>query len=292
MHPFFSSTTRIWLWVGVALALLRAPTAHAEPNSDTSRACVDAHYESQKLRAGGKLVEARKRLVACSQESCPALIGRECSEWLFEVDKGLPSLILKALDAQDRDVFDVRVSENGALFPLRPDGKAVSIDPGPHTYRFEYGGQTVEAKIAVREGELRRVLQVVFDRVPAPREGKRAEARGPHLTLPSILLGGVGVAALGTSAFVGLQGRSDYRQLNQSCRPQCDPGPSNDVSQKLLIADIALGVGVASLGVATILFFTSGGSTDATTVLRRTPSVGWSVAPLASGALTSLSGTF
>jgi hypothetical protein len=296
------SLFRACLRAVVASVALGAPplAARAQPAGDASaRTCIDAHYESQKLRSGAKLVEARKRLVACSQEACPAVISRECAEWLVEVDKTLPTLVLKATDALDHDVTEINATENGAPFPLRPDGKPVAVDPGPHTYRFEYGGQTVEMNVVVREGELRRVLQVVFDQVPVPRVERRGESRGPHFTLPSLVLGGVGVAGVGASLFLGLSGRADYDQLRDECSPRCDPKRRDDVDTKLLAADIALGVGLASLGVATIVFLTSGDVVEAPAAApgraaarRRPPPIGWSFGPTPNGGLTSLFGTF
>jgi hypothetical protein len=288
------------LALAFALALGARPAVGADPKQ--ARVCADAHYESQKLRDDGKLVEARKRLVACSQESCPRAVSRECAELLVEVDKVTPSLILKAVDAQGHDLFDVEAGEGGERFEVRPDGKATSVDPGPHVYRLTHSGQVVEERVLMREGEQRRVVVVRFDQVnvpppappapgaPASPDAASAVGRGRHLTAASIAFGGLGLVALGSFAYFGLAGRGDYERLRDDCDRSCAPGDVRDTRSKLLVADISLGVGVASLATATALFLFSADSPASGAKSARGPRP--ALVPIDGGVLTSLGGAF
>ncbi|HEU4406333.1 MAG TPA: hypothetical protein VFS43_13795 [Polyangiaceae bacterium] len=288
--------------LALALALALGPGRGAGAEPKQARACADAHYEAQKARDEGKLLETRRRLVACSQEGCPRAVSRECAEWLVEVEKALPSLVLKAVDARGGDVFDVEASENGERIELRPDGKAFAVDPGPHVYRFEHGGQAVEERVLVREGEQRRALVVTFDRVnvPPPAPPPRAPGpppaaapgRGRHLTAASVALGGVGVAALGAFAFFGATGRSDYRRLRDDCGRSCAPGDVDDVRGKLLVADLSLGVGVVSLAAASVLWLTSADPAPPGAAGARRPGPGVALVPAPGGAFASVGGAF
>jgi hypothetical protein len=63
------------------------------------------------------------------------------------------------------------------------------------------------------------------------------------------LIGGVGLASVGTGALLTYWGRKDNRMLSQ-CTPSCDPAATQHIKKLYLGADIALGAGVAALGAA------------------------------------------
>ena len=65
----------------------------------------------------------------------------------------------------------------------------------------------------------------------------------------SIGVGVVGFAAMGV--LIGVAG-GDLNQLRTTCAPQCDPSDVDAVHTKLVVADVALGVGIAGVAVAAI----------------------------------------
>jgi len=65
-----------------ALTLTLAATAHAQDK----QACVSAYEEGQQLRKAGKLTSARARLLTCAQEGCPAVLRKDCTVWVAEVE--------------------------------------------------------------------------------------------------------------------------------------------------------------------------------------------------------------
>ncbi|WP_437932449.1 hypothetical protein WMF37_25380 [Sorangium sp. So ce291] len=139
--------------------------ARAQPSK---RACAAAYERAQGLRRDGKLIAAREALIACSQPTCPAAAVADCGPWLAEVEKSLPSVVIAARDAGGRERLDVRVLVDGRLLAAALDGKALPVDPGPHTFRYEpAGGPAVEERVLIREGEKNRAITVILGAPPA-----------------------------------------------------------------------------------------------------------------------------
>ncbi|WP_437841834.1 hypothetical protein [Sorangium sp. So ce1153] len=139
--------------------------ARAQPSK---RACAAAYERAQGLRRDGKLIAAREALIACSQPTCPAAAVADCGPWLAEVEKSLPSVVIAAREAGGRERLDVRVLVDGRLLAAALDGKALPVDPGPHTFRYEpAGGPAVEERVLIREGEKNRAITVVLGAPPA-----------------------------------------------------------------------------------------------------------------------------
>ncbi|WP_437616872.1 hypothetical protein WMF20_23505 [Sorangium sp. So ce834] len=151
------------LAVAVAIAAALALTgarAHAQPHK---RACAAAYERAQGLRRDGKLLAAREALIACSQPTCPAAAVADCGPWLAEVEKSLPTVVIAARDAHGRERLDVRVLVDGRPLAAALDGKALPVDPGPHTFRYEpASGPAVEERVLIREGEKNRAITVIL----------------------------------------------------------------------------------------------------------------------------------
>src|SRR5687767_4739055 len=96
-----------WL-VGLAVGfgpILTADQARADEKEN--EVCASAAEEAQGLQREGKLTQAREKLVLCARASCPAFIRKDCTGWLTEVDKSMPSIVVRATDANSRDVAGV-----------------------------------------------------------------------------------------------------------------------------------------------------------------------------------------
>src|SRR4029078_1774358 len=79
------------------------------------------------------------------------------------------------------------------------------------------------------------------------------------------VFGGFGVVALGVAGFFQLSATNHRDELYTTCGPSrsCDIGDKDAIEGKVTVARIALGVGVVSLGVAAVLFFTRRGAASA-----------------------------
>ncbi len=202
------------------------------------------------------------------------------------------------------------VSSDGQQLADKLGGMALEVDPGKHTLRFEHAGaEPVEKKVLIREGEKARVIKVQFG---SPEEAAAAQPKqgaasgggaagvdtssgGSSKTL-AYVLGGVGIVGLGSFAYFGLTGSSQKSDLLKHCKNNvCDlPQDQIDskrsaVKTKFLIADVSLGVGVVSLGLATYFFLKPDHSSEAPKDSAR---LRFDVAPTHGGSYATVSGKF
>ncbi|MBX3262350.1 MAG: hypothetical protein KF782_21905 [Labilithrix sp.] len=242
-------------------ALLGATSRVARANE--KQVCVNASEQAQQLRNAGKLSEAREQLAICGRNACPKLVQHDCTEWMREVLAILPSVVPGAKDDKGRDLVDVRVSIDGTVVTESLDGKAIGVDPGVHTFRFEAAGaQAVEEQVVVRQGEKNRIVTVTFA-PPAPAEarepwgGKRQKDAGDGSPpVAAYVTGGVGVLALGAALFINLDASADARELRRTCAPDCAQSEVDDIESRYLIAGVTAGLGGAALIAAAVLYFT------------------------------------
>ena len=249
--------------------------------ADDKQMCVDSSEQAQRLRDERKLVKAREQLLACVRDACPGVIRKDCSQWLAELESSLPSVVLSARDANGHDLTSAKISFDDQPLTNRLDGKSIFVDPGPHHFKFEVDGQTpIEQQVVIREGERNRPITANFVGETEPLHAGRdagghqggagapiQETKAPPVA--AFVLGGVGIVALGSFAFFGLTGTSDVSTLRDGCgvTHSCAQTDVDAARTKLLIADISLGVGVVTLGVATYMFISgsSNGSAKAQT---------------------------
>jgi hypothetical protein len=216
--------------------------AHADKN-----ACADASEAGQQQRIEGKLREARDKFVACSQSSCPAIVKRDCDQWLSEVDAVLPSIILVARDA-GRDIAAVHVViDNGPALD-RLDGKAIAIDPGEHVVRFEIDGRPpVTERIVIHEGEKQHVVAV--DLPPPPRVASHAPHESHWLRYGLLGLGSVALAAF---TYLDISGQSTFDACHVS--DACTSDEVSSLSTRRVVTWSAGGIATASLASAGVMF--------------------------------------
>ncbi len=237
----------------VALAFFGAlgPRSALATGEGDKRVCASAYEQGQRLRRQGQLRLARQELQQCARDVCNAVIRQECAQWVGELDKAVPSVVLRARDAEDRDMPDVRVVLDGKPFLERLDGRAVEVDPGQHVFRFEREGlPPAEASVLVSEAEKARSVSVRLAAKPQTEaETKTTLAPVPW---PAYALGGVAAVGLGSFAYFGSKGRAQYTEL-LACRGHCSQASVDSVRQKFLLADVSLGLSIVAIGIATYL---------------------------------------
>jgi len=241
-----------------AAVLLASATAGADdtaaPVESTTAApkaeCISHLDRAQSLQTARKLREARTSYLACSAAACPEVLREDCSRSLVELDGAIPTVVFSAR-ADGHDVTDARVLLDGEAVSSALDGHAVALDPGTHVVRFERtGGGGSEMRIVAREGEKNRAVSATFmtsTPAPAPEAPKVESGRFPLLP---VILGGTGLLALGGSFYVRLNADSDADHLRNSCAPSCDQSSRDALSDKLVVANVALGVGIGAIALA------------------------------------------
>jgi hypothetical protein len=252
-------------------AFVAVLAASAPALADVKQECVDASTEGQSLRDAAKLTQARDRFVACARDACPAIVRKACADWLADVDRRIPTVVLRAKLADGTDVLDARVSLDGAPLEHGLGGAAVPIDPGEHTVRFERDGAApVEEHVVIVEGERDRVVTARFAGPAAAADtsssttdeapGAEGSRKMTPLTIGLVAVGGVGIVSFASFAIVAT---SNLNNLRQTCAPYCSPSQLNDVKTEALVADISLGVGLVALAAAAYVFFSQGKATPA-----------------------------
>jgi hypothetical protein len=255
----------------VLVALSTATLASAQPAPATDelelkKECVAQYELAQSSTRNARLVEARKALLMCSQDGCPALVRTECVELLDGVERNVPSVVFSARWGAE-DVVDVRVLVDGNPIASRLDGAAVELNPGVHTFRFERpGSEPYEQVVLIAEGEKNRVIAATFakpepppgaagntSRAPADSPATPAEEYRPIPTL-TYVFGGVALAGVGGFVAFGLWGLDQERSLESTCQPFCTDAEVAPVREKLIIADVSLGIAIASSIVATVIY--------------------------------------
>lgn len=260
------------------LALAQAPTAAPAPPAGAApvdkAACVRALDDAQRLRSQKKLTQARSELVTCASEGCPQVVREDCARSLLEVDGALPTVVLSATGDGGSDVTDARVSIDGVLVLDKLDGRARAVDPGTHVFKFERPGHEYSVTLLVLEGEKNR--QVVA-KLGAPPPAASASAAPPPaasgalaptpppvagderapLPIVPIVLAGVGAGALGSALYFRLRADGDAEDLRASCAPSCDPSQRDALSEKLVIANVSLGIGLGAIAAAAVTWVLS-----------------------------------
>lgn len=234
---------------------------------------MSSYVEAQKLRKADKLIAARKELIECGAEACPAGLRKDCIEWLSEVEAVLPTVVVVARSADGRDLVEVSVSMDGELLTGRLDGRVQEVDPGPHLFQFDFeGAPSIRRQVIIRQGDKARKISVTFpigeDAPPAPAVGgdrgpssssdaRRDDAGAERTQRPTpamvYVLGSVGVVALGGFGALALSFDGKLSELDD-CKPNCDQAEVDSAESTRRLAFVALGVGVVSLAVAGAIY--------------------------------------
>lgn len=250
--PSVRSAVRRSRWVILAFGIAACSSF---ARADEVETCARAAERAQQLRDDDRFVEARDQLRSCAREACPSVIRNDCRTWLTEVEALVPSLVIYADGSDGRALYDVVLRDGDRVIAARLDGKPIELDPGVHELTFTSEGyEPLTMEVVIRTGEKNRDLRVELrskhaTTKPAVRETGATEGAG---VVPWVLVG-FGVAAVGTGTYLGLDARADVSDMRDTCAPSC---PSSDVDRartQLLLADVALGVGVVSAGIGTWL---------------------------------------
>jgi hypothetical protein len=270
--------------------------------ADEKMACAAASDSGQKLRDEGHLVKARQEFLVCARDVCPGTIKKDCADWLTQSEGSLPSVVLGAKDEHGQDLATAKVTIDGQPSDEKLEGKAMFVDPGRHTFRFEIPGEKpVDLQIVVREGEKNRAVSASWEK-PAdigPQQPGGATPPPPEPAskpshVPAYIVGGIGIAAIGVGAGFAIVGTSEYNDLKNGCGQDksCKDTDIDPVRTKIVIADIAFGVGIVAIGTAVVLYITESGSSSAHTQVGKAGKVKFDFAPLPGGGAAMLGGSF
>lgn len=237
-------------------------------HAESAQNCIGDYETGQSLRRDGHYQEALAKFGACASAACPSAISLECVAWASKLDAASPRIVVRAQDERERALSGVRVFVDGVERQPIPGSSEIQVDPGEHVVRGEAPGHApAEGHVEVPDDPRGRLVVLVLRTevkpgtpiaqvgVAPPEQGEEA----PHGNTKRVLayvFGGVGIAAMGGFAYFGLSGMHDKHELD-TCKPYCDPSRVDSARLKLTLADVSLGVGIASLGAAVWLYVVS-----------------------------------
>jgi hypothetical protein len=252
----------------IALASLFAPVpALADPANDVV-SCASFYEEGQVAMRRARLLSAQRALTSCLDEACPRTMRADCARWLEEVESRIARVVVRCVGPDKRPLTEVKVEVDGELLLERLDGRAVPIDPGEHELRFVAPGHLAKRmRVLVLEGDKAQAIHVEL-----ASEAQPTPSPSPSLALSSSVSSsqhGVSENARVTAAFVtvgvlaglgfggfALAGRSAKEDLD-ACRPDCSDSQADVARNRYLVADVLLGVSIASFaGLALFLLDT------------------------------------
>lgn len=224
----------------------------------SSDACARAYESAQETRLEGRLRAAHEHLLVCAQAACPGFIRDDCTRWLDQVEAAVPTVVFVARQA-GRDLEDVTITCNEQRLTSRLDGRAIPLDPGKQTCRFESAGaEPATLSLLAVEGQKNRLVEVELKAgVPAPAVMAARPAPAPTAGLRPAPLVLAGVAALGVGGFIALgsSGMAAERRLRDGCAPDCAASEVSSVRLRYRLADVSLGVGLLSAVAAGYLYW-------------------------------------
>ncbi len=81
-------------WAGFACIAVLVSASDIARGEDSS-ACTKSYESAQILKKKREYLSARRELVACIRE-CPAVVQRECGQWIESLDSVVPSIVIHA----------------------------------------------------------------------------------------------------------------------------------------------------------------------------------------------------
>jgi hypothetical protein len=236
-----------------------ASTFGALARAETTATCTDASSQGQIQRDAHKLVEARDEFLICARQECPAVVRKDCTVWLEQVQTSLPTVVPMASDEAGNGLPGVRVSMDGKVLIEKIDGQAVDVNPGTHTFTFEAAdGTKTEVQIVVAEGEKDKRIAATMVKAGAtpafqgaapasalPEEPVARASSAPWKTV-GIVTTGVGVVGLGLGTVFGLEASSKKSSAGCDSNSRC-PTPSavNTLSNAQSDGNVATGFFIA-----------------------------------------------
>lgn len=264
----------------LAVTSLSAVLAAAAPGrAQSTQECDGAYRQTQLSRRDGKLIDARAQALLCVAKPCPESNKKDCLQWLTEIEASMPTVVFAATDSAGGDTLAVRLLIDGKVFAEKLDGKAMPLDPGEHTLRFELAGVApIERPIVIKEGEKNRQVSVSFKATvtvdPDPQPSGAAVitlptgtavagapsavalAQPPGTPTWAWVTGGVSLALLGVAAGFGADGLGAVSALEANCGKNYSTEPcqakteydwASDNARKN--RDLGIFLGAAGLGV-------------------------------------------
>jgi hypothetical protein len=229
-------------------------------DATAAESCGSAYERAQTERLAGHYVAASEAALACSQLRCNAAIVKECVRFYESLEQDTPTLVFSARKAEGGELTNVRVEMDGKRVADQLTGRAFKVDPGQHAFVFiEAQRGQMQVSETARVGDHARVIEVTFADPFAKKEtpskpADSAPQKSHGVPAMTYVLGGVGIVGLGTFIGFRLKADNEYSDYSSSCAPRCSADDVKAVRREFLISYVSLGVGIAGLAGAGLVY--------------------------------------
>jgi tetratricopeptide (TPR) repeat protein len=262
-----------------------------DPATSTLLNVADCREKNgQFASAWGAFVEAERRS-RNSDDASQQAINQLAKDRASRLEPRLSYLTISVPD--DSRVDGLTITRDGDPLDAAEWNRAIPIDVGPHVIEAKapaYEPWTTRLEMA-REKEQLAVTVPRFKPLPKAKLGGNViRIIEPSPFTPkrklAVGIGGLGVVAVGGGIALYFMARSDYDESKRTVDDTKQVALWHSANDKLLLSQVAAGLGVAALGTATFLWFTGKPTVTGESALT--------VAPTISPALTglALAGTF
>lgn len=292
----------VFAFCGLLGGVAHGQTAEDGDDPSPAAVCVEKHEQAQVARLDGRLQESKTFLTACASDQCPSFVRGDCVRWLDEVRGEIPTVIFEAL-GDAGSLTEVRVTHDEREIAARLEGRPLELDPGVYTFEFSLeSGDTKSMRVFLRQGEKNKLISVDF-RTPKPETdvGGGATAGGPSAPppeetrpVPTAAYVAGGVAAVATASFIGFGIVTKMKEgdATDTCAPNCSSSVVDEIKTFALIADLSLGVAVASAATAAVLYLTRPTVVTTPKEMARSRRIEPVVAPTSGGGWLGINGVF
>lgn len=281
------------------VGLAHGQDAASEEARSPAAVCAEHHEQAQVARLDGRLLDSKSRLMACASDLCPSFVRSDCVGWLDEVRSEIPTVIFDA-QGDGGSLVEVQVSHEGTELTTRLDGRPLEMDPGPYTFEFRLdSGETKSVRAMLRQGEKNKLISVDFRTAREPTGGiadspRTSPSQEESRPVPTSVYVFGAVAAAGAASFAGfgIVAKMKERDALDSCAPHCSSSVVDDIRTFALVADLSLGVAVASAATATVLYLTRPSVVNQPAEMARRRPLEPVVAPTLGGGWLGFNGVF
>lgn len=239
----------------------------AATTTDTSTAavgrCVADHERARLQRVREQWLEARGSMTRCSDDGCPLAIRSDCSAWLDELTRLLPTVLI-VVERDDDRTQPLELELDGQRLVLPEPLGPIELLPGSHRLRATLSPfAPIEREIVLEKGVKNQVIRVRFalqqPRAVAVASPPTRPPDSPRRSRPipplAYWFGGGALLAFGTSGVLLGSALSSLSSARGKCAPGCAPSERDSVDARLLAADVvgSAGVVLSGLALATIL---------------------------------------
>jgi hypothetical protein len=253
---------RLALFLPIVVAPLLATSVSTTPAfADEIQVCIDASDRGQTLRIDRHLREASDAFAQCARAACPDEVRTKCGEWLDQTQRALPTIVFVVKDGLGNDVTPVRVTMDGLVATESYDGAALAVNPGEHSFRFDWGGNAPATRVfRLVEGEKNRLERVVFATASVePRRDAGTPTSGASaMRTAGVVVAIAGLAGIGAGSAFGIAAISKNDAAHCDAGNVCaNPQDRRDAQGVATASTIAFAAGGALLVGGLVLYFTA-----------------------------------